>query len=88
MVLNFQERMTVALMRASMTKEAFARYVGVSKVTVWRWETLRDEPKIGALRVLAAESGFPVEWLRPSDDEIAEGRSKYAPWDLNPEPTD
>ncbi len=71
-----------------MTKTEFARYVGVSKVTLWRWEMLRDEPNAGAMRVLSMESGFPYEWLRPSPDEVEEGRNQYTPRDSNPEPTD
>lgn len=86
--LSFAERLTVALMRAGMTRGEFAEYVGTTRKTVWTWETLRTRPAIGALRVLADEAGVPFEWLRPSPDEIEEGRNQYTPRDSNPEPTD
>jgi len=87
-VLSFEERFTVALMRSGMTKREFAEYAGTTPKTLWRYATLRDAPNVGILRLLALASGLAFEWLRPSPDEVAESREKYAPWDLNPEPTD
>ncbi len=86
--LSFSERLTVAILRTGMSKRDFAAYVGTTSKTLWTWETLRVRPSIGALRVLATEAGVPFEWLRPSPDEVEEGRSQYTPRDSNPEPTD
>ena len=86
--LKFEERFTVALMRAGMSLTAFAEYVGTTRTTLWRWSKLKDQPNAGALRVLASEADVPFEWLRPSPDEIEEGRNQYTPRDSNPEPTD
>ncbi len=86
--LSFRERLLVAIDRMGMEKQALAEYLGVSVQTLWRWETLRAAPRASALRVLANETHLPYEWLRPSPDELDEGRSQYTPRDSNPEPTD
>lgn len=87
--LTFEERFTVALLRAHMTRKEFATYAGTTPKTLWRYATLRDEPNVGIVRLLAAVSGFGYEWLRPSSEEIEEGRTQGLPrLDSNQQPAD
>jgi transcriptional regulator with XRE-family HTH domain len=62
-VLNFEERFTIALMRAGMNHRQFADHVGVTRKTVWTWQKEAVAPQVGALRVLAAEADVSYEWL-------------------------
>lgn len=86
--LSFSDRLAVAMNRAGMNRGELAEFLGISRPTLWRWENGRTKPAVAALRALATEAHLPYEWLKPFPDESGKGFSRYAPWDLNPEPTD
>jgi len=45
------------------TASAFADAIGVRPGTVWRYESDRIRPSIGALSNIAAKCGVSMEWL-------------------------
>lgn len=86
--LTFKERLLIALGRAWPTHLRAAEYLEVDRTTITRWTRGVTVPSPAVLRVIASEADLPYEWLKPSPDESGKGSSRYAPWDLNPEPTD
>lgn len=86
--LYWTERLDVALKRGWPTYLEAARYLGVSRTTIYRWLKGEAPERAAYLRAVATGSGVPYEWLEPTAEEMAAGPTWYAPGDLNPEPTD
>ena len=61
--LSLTDRLSVAINRTGRTQEDLAKFLGIDPSSIWRWMNRGACPRVSTLRVLAAESGLPYEWL-------------------------
>lgn len=61
------------------TASAFADAIGVRPGTVWRYESDRIKPSIGALSSIAAKCGVSMEWLVRGDEHSESSGAKPLP---------
>lgn len=86
--LTFLERLAIAIGRGWSRKGDMAAFLDVDAGTVSRWVKGETTPNVATLRAIAGEAHVPFEWLKPTAEETMGLSGKYAPRDLNPEPTD
>ncbi|MCU0677389.1 MAG: helix-turn-helix domain-containing protein [Myxococcota bacterium] len=69
----FSDRLRLARLNANLSQGAIARAIGVSTVTVWRWETGKMEPTAKHIALLAAACGVSTDALLvpPRESEAA-----------------
>ena len=65
---------------AGLTQTEMAEYLGMSRVSLSRYETGHNRPPLTVMRLWAMRCGVPLEWLRYGDTmpqpEVVAGRPK------------
>ena len=86
------DRMRKSLRTASLSVQAIADYLEVSRNTVSGWINGRVKPSVQTQRLWAMRTGVPYEWLRygilPPESARTHLRRTCAARDSNPEPAD
>ena len=57
---------------ASLSQEAFANMIGVSRQSVSKWEADKAFPEVDKLAVIAREFGVTCDWLITGEDILVE----------------
>lgn len=74
------DRMLKARTVAGLTQTELADYLGMSRVSLSRYETGHNRPPLTVLRLWALRCGVPLDWLRYGDTmpqpEVVAGRPK------------
>lgn len=82
LVIDTNDRMRLARLKAGLEQEEIAEILGVSSSTVSNWENGRTTPKLPFLAAWAQVTGFNMSSLMPPDAPHGEGvRLAEAPKD-------
>ena len=66
--MNLSEKIIYCRKKASLSQEALAELIGVSRQAVSKWETGEAVPEIGKLSLLAKTFGVTTDWLLSNDE--------------------
>lgn len=75
---TFAQRVRSLRRRAGLSQQALADKLGVSKPTIWQWETGRSMPRAAKIADLARELCITPQELAADDAGSAEERSEAA----------
>ena len=87
--IELADRLRIARRRTGLEGAQFADIVGLSRVTVSKYENGHVTPQLHNLRAWAEVTGVDFDWLETGKAPIREDDGPLcAPRDLNPEPAD
>ena len=76
MDMTIQEKILYCRKRASLSQEALAEKIGVSRQAISKWETGESVPEINKLLLLANTFGVTTDWLLSDDEPEEQPQSK------------
>ena len=76
MDMTIQEKILYCRKRASLSQEALAEKIGVSRQAISKWETGESVPEINKLLLLANTFGVTADWLLSDDEPEEQPQSK------------
>ena len=68
---------------ASLSQEAFANMLGVSRQSVSKWEADKAFPEVDKLAVIAREFGVSCDWLITGEEILEEDSTDIEPQDTS-----
>ena len=74
--MTIQEKILYCRKRASLSQEALAEKIGVSRQAISKWETGESVPEINKLLLLANTFGVTTDWLLSDDEPEEQPQSK------------